>query len=396
MSLMRLRIRHKDGLATLSSLTPQSTLLELHNAVATEINVPSSQLELKSGYPPKVLSVDDANASQSSLESLGIRDGDQILTSESRRTASAAPATTASTASTASKPAVTSASSSTPANISSFAPVNSGSFGFGSAPVVQSAQSGFQARNTTTGSQFGGLSTVDSSYKAPAPKPVPIPVPTTVPATPVVTQSVEGVRIRDHGFLVVREVEDDNSCLFNAIAYTLDPTMKSNIQGLRQIVALAIEANPDEYPDVVLGRPRKDYCDWIRKENSWGGAIELAIFSEHYNIEIDSIDVSTNRVDRFGEGQYSQRAILMYSGIHYDAVALTPALDIPADCDQTQFEVGLDDIVNGGVQLAAKLKKAHKYTDLATFTLRCSICQIGLKGEKDAQNHAQQTQHTSL
>lgn len=123
---------------------------------------------------------------------------------------------------------------------------------------------------------------------------------------------------------------------------------------------------------------------------------ELAIFSEHYKIEIDSIDVSTNRVDRFGEGKYNQRAILMYSGIHYDAVALTPALDIPADCDQTQFEIGLEDIVNGGVQLAAKLKKAHKYTDLATFTLRCSVCQTGLKGEKDAQNHAQQTQHTSL
>lgn len=80
----------------------------------------------------------------------------------------------------------------------------------------------------------------------------------------------------------------------------------------------------------------------------------------------------------------------------YDAVALTPAMDVPADCDQTQFEVGLDDIVNGGVQLAAKLKKAHMYTDLATFTLRCSICQLGLKGEKDAQSHAQQTQHTSL
>ncbi|KAG0086918.1 hypothetical protein BGZ93_003335 [Podila epicladia] len=192
------------------------------------------------------------------------------------------------------------------------------------------------------------------------------------------------------------EVEDDNSCLFNAIAYTLDPTMKSNIRGLRQIVAQAIEANPDTYPDVYLGRPRKDYCDWIRKDTSWGGAIELAIFSDHYKIEIDSIDVSTNRVDRFGEGYYHQRAILMYSGIHYDAVALTPAMDVPADCDQTQFEAELDDIVNGGVQLAAKLKKAHKYTDLATFTLRCSVCQLGFKGEKDAQNHAQQTQHTSL
>lgn len=51
----------------------------------------------------------------------------------------------------------------------------------------------------------------------------------------------------------VQEVEDDNSCLFNAIAYTLDPSMKNNVQELRQIVAKAIDANPDAYPDVVLG-----------------------------------------------------------------------------------------------------------------------------------------------
>lgn len=29
--------------------------------------------------------------------------------------------------------------------------------------------------------------------------------------------------------------------------------MKSNIRGLRQIVAQAIETNPDTYPDVYLG-----------------------------------------------------------------------------------------------------------------------------------------------
>ncbi|KAG0003027.1 ubiquitin-specific protease otu1 [Entomortierella chlamydospora] len=208
------------------------------------------------------------------------------------------------------------------------------------------------------------------------------------------SSSIDAIRVRDLGLLV--EVEDDNSCLFNAIAYTLDPTMKNNVQGLRQIVAQAIEASPEAYSDVVLGRPRNEYCDWIKRENSWGGAIELAIFSEHYNIEIDSIDVSTGRVDRFGEGQYNQRALVMYSGIHYDALAITPGLDIPGECDQTQFDVSSEDIVNAGVQLAAKLKKAHKYTDLATFTLRCSICQAGLQGEKDAQQHAQQTSHTSL
>ncbi|KAF9119370.1 ubiquitin-specific protease otu1, partial [Mortierella sp. 14UC] len=269
-----------------------------------------------------------------------------------------------------------------------------------------SGPSAFQQAATArpTTSAFGGLSTVDASY---TPKPAaPVPAPAPAPAAAASKGRIESVRIRDQGLLVLREVEDDNSCLFNAIAYTLDPSMKSNVQGLRQIVAKAIEANPDAYPDVVLGRPRKDYCDWIRKENSWGGAIELAIFSEYYKIEIDSIDVSTNRVDRFGEGQYDQRALVMYSPFSspypvytkpdYDAVALTPSLDIPAECDQTQFENSSEDILTAGIRLAAKLKQAHKYTDLATFTLRCSVCQVGLKGEKDAQQHAQSTMHTAL
>ncbi|KAF9350131.1 ubiquitin-specific protease otu1 [Mortierella sp. AD094] len=215
--------------------------------------------------------------------------------------------------------------------------------GFGSRPVVQPSDtlSAFQAR-VPPGNVFGGLSTVDSAYKSnlsPATQPPKV----QPPAMP--SSSVDAVRVRDQGLLVVREVEDNNSCLFNAIAYTLDPTMKNNIQGLRQIVAQAIEVNPDAYSDVVLG-----------------------------------IDVSTNRVDRFD----------------YDALAITPGLDIPSECDQTQFDANSEDIINAGVQLAAKLKKAHKYTDLATFTLRCSICQAGLKGEKDAQQHAQQTSHTSF
>lgn len=58
----------------------------------------------------------------------------------------------------------------------------------------------------------------------------------------------------------VQEVEDDNSCLFNAIAYTLDPSMKSNVQGLRQIVAKTIDANPDAYPDIVLGYVLFFFC----------------------------------------------------------------------------------------------------------------------------------------
>ncbi|KAK3848394.1 MAG: hypothetical protein J3R72DRAFT_428926 [Linnemannia gamsii] len=436
---MRLRIRHREGIATLTTLTDQSTLLELHEAIAHEIKAPVARLELKFGYPPKLLTIDDSSA-QATLASLGVKDGEQILTSERPEGSpstyafgssgghstpaatfipTSAPATTTTAVAAVGLPATSAFGANSNNNSSSGA-----SFGaFGSRSVLQTTQpkqtiasssspfSTFQAAAAAAAAQpatnaFGGLSTVDASYTpkpaapAPAPARAPAPAPARAPAPKLTVapskDGIESVRIRDQGLLVLREVEDDNSCLFNAIAYTLDPSMKDNVQGLRQIIAKVIDSNPDAYPDVVLGRPRKEYCDWIKKENSWGGAIELAIFSDYYKIEIDSIDVSTNRVDRFGEGQYDQRALVMYSGIHYDAVALTPSLDIPAECDQTQFETSSDAILTAGVQLAAKLKQAHKFTDLATFTLRCSVCQVGLKGEKDAQQHAQSTMHTAF
>ncbi|KAG9325622.1 hypothetical protein KVV02_000647 [Mortierella alpina] len=300
---MRIRIRHKEGIATLASMTAQSTLLELLTEIAREIHKDAAKLEFKTGYPPKPLSIDNSNAS-ATLDSLGIRDGDQILISErtdgshsgfdfSSSPSYRSPASTS--------PAVLSASTVAPsagtaaARSILTAKQASGGTAFGSRPVVQPAagQSAFQSR-ASAAQAFGGLSTVDSSYKSAQ-------VPTAAPSFPTAaSDTLDFVRIRDQGLLVVREVADDNSCLFNAIAYTVEPSMKSNVQALRQIVAQAIQANPDTYPDVVLGRPRQEYCEWIKRENSWGGAIELAIFSEHFKIEIDSIDVSTNRVDRFG------------------------------------------------------------------------------------------------
>ncbi|KAF9972095.1 hypothetical protein BGZ73_004830 [Actinomortierella ambigua] len=375
---MRLRIRHKDGIATLSSLQEQSILLDLLNAIADELKIPPHTVECKTGYPPKLLP--NEKAASATLASLGLRDGEQIIVSENvnapplpkpgsvpAATATEAPALTP-TAPAAAIPAPTPAHAPATSN-----PTPQASLGtFGTKPVAGSKPTPpTQAQLPQQTSPYAGMVTTSGS-------------------------SGGGVRVGELGFLVVREVADDNSCLFNAIAYGLDQSRRNKVYELRQIVAQAIEANPDAYPDVVLGRPRKEYCEWITRENSWGGAIELAIFSEHYKVEIASIDVSTNRVDRFGEGQYDNRVILMYSGIHYDAVALTPGTDIPEECDQTQFDVSAEEILRAGVQLAAKLKKEHKFTDLANFSLKCSVCRVGLKGEKDAQQHAQQTYHTSL
>lgn len=158
------------------------------------------------------------------------------------------------------------------------------------------------------------------------------------------------------------------------------------ISQLRKIVAERILDNPDEYPEVVLGKDPLAYTQWITSANAWGGAIELAIFSNYYKTEIDSIDIATCRVDRFGQGMYSNRVVVLYSGIHYDAVALAPTLNSPKEFDTTSFSADDEEIVQAGVRLAEKLKKvrvsndlillqAKKFTDLANFTLKCGVCQ---------------------
>jgi ubiquitin thioesterase OTU1 len=39
---------------------------------------------------------------------------------------------------------------------------------------------------------------------------------------------------------------------------------------------------------------------------------------------------------------------------------------------------------------------ARAFTDTASFTLRCGACQLGLKGEKEAVEHAKATGHSNF
>jgi ubiquitin thioesterase OTU1 len=146
---------------------------------------------------------------------------------------------------------------------------------------------------------------------------------------------------------------------------------------LKTVVADTILNNPFEYNEVILGKPIDEYCQWILKPSSWGGAIELAIFSDNYKSEICSIDVANVRVDRFGEGKgYSRRCFVIYSGIHYDAVVVSPVEDAPWDFDMTSFEVAenADEILAAALKLAEAWKRSKKFTDLANFTLKCGLC----------------------
>ena len=90
--------------------------------------------------------------------------------------------------------------------------------------------------------------------------------------------------------------------------------------------------------------PPSKYIETISKPRSWGGAIELAILASHYSTEIASIDVETGRIDKFSPNENSgpasgNRALVIYSGIHYDALSFSPMEEAPDEWHQTLFPI---------------------------------------------------------
>ncbi|KAH8428916.1 ubiquitin-specific protease OTU1 [Aspergillus melleus] len=199
------------------------------------------------------------------------------------------------------------------------------------------------------------------------------------------------------GTFVLRIMPDDNSCLFRAVGSAVMGDMDA-MNELRSVVAQTIQERPDIYSEVVLEKRPDDYCRWIQNEDSWGGAIELKILSEHFCIEICSIDVQTLRVDRFNEGPPT-RCILVYSGIHYDTIALSPSAppfahsDIPPEFDTKVFHSADNLVLEKALELCKILQSKHYYTDTAGFSIRCNICGGTFTGEKGATQHAAQTGH---
>ncbi|RIB11404.1 hypothetical protein C2G38_2250167 [Gigaspora rosea] len=297
---MRLRVRSKDKVHMINDLTPTSTVFELKSAIHALSGISPLRQELKIGYPPRVCGAKD----DETLTSAGIQNGDQIILDEN-----ALPETT-------SQPA--------------------------SQPV-----------NKVTGSLEA--------------ESISVPV--------------------ESGFIILREMEDDNSCLFRAIGYGnlgclslvifvdtrysdvyshlkvmfwKDQSIPRSLEIVNSIIKY-INDDPETYSDVVLGQSRDDYCSWIAKKNSWGGAIELAIFASYYKVEIRSVDVKSGRIDRYGHGIYDKCVYVIYSGIHYDAVALTPMIGADQDYDQTVFDTTYEPILGAVIGIAEKMKQViHK------------------------------------
>jgi len=215
------------------------------------------------------------------------------------------------------------------------------------------------------------------------------------PATSDVSHKKLKTSDRSQSKLHRKVVPADNSCLFTSINYCMSGCVvpSENSSFMREVIASVVGSDHDKFSDVFLGRPNADYCRWILGKDAWGGAIEVQILAEYFQVQIVVVDTVSGSMTIFGEAlDFPSRMVLIYDGIHYDPLFHTA----PDGTTQTVHPTSDSSILEKAKVTAEEAKAAHNYTDTAGFTLKCLVCGFRMKGESEAQKHAKTTSHTNF
>lgn len=346
---MRLRVRGPEGMAAIT-IDDTATWADLKSKISDVTGV--ADFDIKYGYPPQALNTESIDTA-TKLSDLDVKLNGEQLTISPRNVQASLSAPLSGT----SKPSTQNAKPLPPQNSSSGPKHRPGDFP--DKPL------------NLTRKKHGD---VESD-----PPEIPVPL-------------LEGI-------LVLRVMPDDNSCMFRALSAAVLGSALDGMTELRSVVAQTIQAQKDLYTEGMLEQKPEDYCRWIQNPDSWGGGIELSILSQHFDVEICSINVQDLRVDRFNEGKPT-RVILVYSGIHYDVVAVTPFAGAEPEFDRKVFEVVRTDgeEMDGGALVAALelckvLQGRHYFTDTHGFTVKCNQCGKTGKGQQWAVQHARESGH---
>ncbi|KAH8324022.1 hypothetical protein KR074_007410 [Drosophila pseudoananassae] len=343
------KLKSKKGQFIVSDLNENTTLGELKTRIAQATAIQPPQLHVLVGYPPKPLDLSQQKE-QEDLKTVGINSGETLIVEEK--------------------------AAATPATASASAPAPTATTTFGStleddealARRLQAEEDAEQLRQ-------------EAASGAPGPQ-------QDRPVAP--TES--GPNGDFNGILLKKVVPADNSCLFTSIRFVLNGKVDNEgSEMMRHIIAQEVAADTQQYNDAVLGKSNAEYCSWIQKADSWGGAIEVSILSNYYGIEIDVVDIQNAIINRFGEDKnFGLRVFLLFDGIHYDPLYMETA---QSTAPATIFPVEEMGVYHQAEQLANEAKSSRQFTNVDKFTLRCMQCDVMLVGQLQAKHHAEETGH---
>ncbi|KAG0668244.1 ubiquitin-specific protease otu1 [Maudiozyma exigua] len=188
------------------------------------------------------------------------------------------------------------------------------------------------------------------------------------------------------------EVPDDNSCLFHAIAYCMYKDISLS-GGLRERVAKEITKDGITYNEAILGQKPQEYINWILLKDSWGGGIEIAILSKVLGVAVYVLDIDALKYEKFNEDKYDEFIIILFSGVHYDAIETTTR--------KTVFNVRTDEpfcqmVLACSLEIARNMKQNGKAFNSQKANIICNICQKKFVGEREIAKHAESTGHTDF
>lgn len=253
---MRLKIRAPSGTHVLT-LGDDCTVAVLLSAIRTETSI-SGDLDIKFGYPPKPLHLADYPPSTALLDLPVKLQGEQLI-------------------------------------VSSAGAGGSGGIirGSGAGVINSTAATTRGTAEASTGvydgsGSRGNAAEVPFSFTAGASGAAQKPLSLPRAAPKFNKDDPPDVKLSSgRGTVMLRVMEDDNSCLFRALSYVMTRSMMS-VEELRQLVAGTIQEDKETYSQAVLEQKPDDYCEWIKMESSWGGGIELGIFAEFFDMEVGS------------------------------------------------------------------------------------------------------------
>ncbi|XP_037940539.1 ubiquitin thioesterase OTU1 [Teleopsis dalmanni] len=337
------KLKSKKGQFIVKDLTAGTTIADLKSRIAAVTNIREPLLHILIGFPPRPL---DLSQNNNSISSTGISSGETLIIEEKLHESQAA-----------------ATSNSNPTSIELDEAL---------ARRLQAEEDEEQLRQVVA-------EATSSERRYPD----------------VASEQAYNPNENFDGILLKKVVPADNSCLFTSIRFVLKGKVDNEGSELmRHLIAQAVSADPQQYNDAMLGKSNSEYCLWIQQPDSWGGAIEVAILSDYYGIEIDVVDIQNAIINRFGEDKnYGTRVFLLFDGIHYDPLYLeTNTSDKPV----TMFPIEEMGVYHQAEQIANEAKSSRQFTNVHNFTLRCLECDVMLIGQTQAQQHAKSTGHTNF